>query len=140
MIDNFRVTDNLVGYDKKSNPQRLSVFDLLSRGVTWSYLNKQYEIKDDNGVIPLLLTNCNEIALIKAPFDKSTNRAWIISADSTLKWDISSIINKYYSDAIFYDVYHIDDELYFYIHVNNDDFRFSFDVTSGDIGVLLQSR
>lgn len=125
---------------KKNNPQRLSVFDLLSRGVTWSYLNKQYEIKDGNGVVSLLLTGCNEIALIKAPFDKDANRAWIISADSTVKWDVSSIIKKAYSDAVFYDVYYIGGELFFFIHINNDDFRFSFDAISGDIGVLLQSR
>lgn len=140
MIDNFMVTDNLAGYDKKNNPQRLSVFDLLSKGVTWSHLNKKYEIKDDKGVISLLLTGHNEMALIKAPFDKDANRAWIISATGTVKWNISNIINKYYSDAVFYDVYYIDGELYFFIHINNDDFRFSFDATSGDMGVLLQSR
>ncbi|MFJ3456051.1 hypothetical protein ACIPMZ_03660 [Scandinavium goeteborgense] len=140
MIDNFRVTDNLAGYDKINNPQRLSVFDLLSRGVTWSYLNKQYEINDSKGVISLLLTGHNEIALIKAPFDMDANRAWIISADGTVKWDVSNIVKKNCSNTVFYDVYYIDGELYFFIHINNDDFRFSFDVTSGDMGVLLQSR
>lgn len=118
----------------------MSVFDLLSKGVTWSHLNKQYEIKDDKGVISLLLTGHNEIALIKAPFDKDANRVWIISANGTVKWNVSNIISKYYSDAVFYDVYYIDGELYFFIHINNDDFRFSFDATSGDMGVLLQSR
>lgn len=140
MIDNFRVADNLAGYDKKNNPQRFSVFDLLSKGVAWSYLNKQYEIMDDNGVVSLLLTGCNEIALIKAPFDKGANRAWIINADSTVKWDVSGIIKKTYNDAVFYDVYYIGGELFFFIHVNNNDFRFSFDAISGNIGILLQSR
>ncbi|MGY2969150.1 hypothetical protein ACVWVR_002155 [Ewingella americana] len=138
-IRNFKVIDDLVGYDRKLNPQRLSVFDLLPIGLSWECDGKKHEFKHDDKIIALLLNDNDLIALIKAPFNKYKNQAYIINSDGSVKWDVRSLLKEYNNEVIFSDVYYIGQELYFFVNVNNSDFRFLFDVASGTVGKLLQS-
>jgi hypothetical protein len=41
---------------------------------------------------------------------------------------------------IFYDVYYEGRELYFYVIIENKDYRFSFDLETGKIGKLIISK
>ncbi|WP_217470246.1 hypothetical protein [Photorhabdus akhurstii] len=54
IISDFKVIDTLDDYDKKRNPQGLSVFELLPTGITWVYAGKRQEIYDDNKLIYLI--------------------------------------------------------------------------------------
>jgi hypothetical protein len=138
-IHNYTILDDLGNYDKELNPNRLSVIELLPKGVSWLHNGKKIEIKDDNKIVPVLLLNGDEIALIKAPYDKDQNKAYIIDAEGNIKWDVKDIINKKTSDAIFYDAYYIYDELFFFLNIRNCDYRFSFDTKTGICGNLLQT-
>ncbi|WP_391529558.1 hypothetical protein [Photorhabdus akhurstii] len=137
IISDFKVIDTLDDYDRKRNPQGLSVLELLPTGITWVYAGKRQEIYDDNKLIPLILKDSIGIALIVAPFNKSKNQAYILNPDNSLKWDVKEILNT--RDAIFSDVYYINNELYFFVHINGVDFRFLFDIESGSLGELIQS-
>ena len=40
----------------------------------------------------------------------------------------------------FYDVYYINKELYFFVNINGFDYRFSFDIETGECGELISSK
>ena len=111
-IHNYIILDDPGNYDKELNPNRLSIIELSPKGISWLHNGKKVEVKDDNKIVPVLLLNGDEIALIKSPYDKDQNKAYIIDAEGNIKWDVKDIINKKTSDAIFYDVYYIYDELF----------------------------
>lgn len=138
-IQNYTTLDDLGSYDKALNPKRLSVLELLPTGVSWIHNGNKIEIHDSNKIVALLLSNGNEVALIKAPYDRDKNNAYIVDAEGKVKWDIKSMFGQKIRDAIFYDVYYITGELHFFININNCDYRFSFDTETGVCGNLLQS-
>ncbi|CNC62261.1 hypothetical protein [Yersinia similis] len=137
VINNFTIIDTLGSYDRKLNPQGLSVLELLPIGISWSYAGKKKEIYDNDKIIPLLLRDSSGIALIKSPFNKVNNKAYILNPDKTIKWDVKRNLNI--NDAIFFDVYYISNDLYFFIYINGGGFRFLFDIESGSIGELIRS-
>lgn len=138
-IVNFSVLDELGKYDKESNPNKLSVFDLLPTGVSWLYGTKKIEIRDDNKIIPLLLLGDTGVALVRAPFDKDKSQAYILNPAGDIMWNVKGIIDKKIKDIIFHDVYYISDILFFFINVNGCDYRFSFDVDTGIAGEIIKS-
>lgn len=93
-IHNYTILNDPGNYDKQLNPNRLSITELLPKGVSWLHNGKKIEIKDDNKIVPVLLLNGDEIALIKSPYDKNQNKAYIIDAEGNIKWDVKDIINK----------------------------------------------
>lgn len=93
MID-FKIEDDLGGYDKKLNPNMLSVKDLLPKRVSWLHDGKKIEIIGDNGIIPILLVDNKGVALIKAPFDIDKNQACIYDAEGDMIWNIKDIGNE----------------------------------------------
>ncbi|CBG88124.1 hypothetical protein [Citrobacter rodentium] len=138
-IVNFNVLDELGKYDKESNPSKLSVFDLLPSGVSWLYGTKKIEIRDHKKIIPLLLLGDAEVALVRAPFDKDKSQAYILSSTGEIMWDVKEIIEKKIKEVVFYDVYYISDILFFFININGHDYRFSFDVSTGIAGDIIQN-
>ena len=41
---------------------------------------------------------------------------------------------------LFYDVYYINDSLYFFVVVSNTDYRFEFNPYTGEVGDFIESR
>jgi hypothetical protein len=138
-VSNFTVIDNLGSYDREANPQGLSVFELLPTGVSWSFLGRQYKIESHNKLIPKLLVGEAGIAVVISPFDIKENKALIIKPDGGVMWDVGAITKSVVGGGIFSDVYYVSGQLCFFVNINNQDFRFSFDVISGTVGVLIPS-
>ena len=138
-INNFKLLDDLDGYDKVANPNGLNMIELLPHGVTWSCNGKINEIKHNNKIIALLLKNNNGIALVKSPFNKCGNNAYIISPLNEIVWDVGSIIRNDTDKVIFSDVYYISDELNFFINIDVRDYRFTFEPKIGKAGKLTPS-
>ncbi|AYH04051.1 hypothetical protein C5E23_00810 [Pectobacterium parmentieri] len=87
----------------------------------------------------MLLVGGDGIALIKSPFDKRNNNAYILSPFNEIIWDVGGLVRKENKDIIFSDVYYVINNLYFFVHVDGCDYRFSFDTKTGEVGSLLQS-
>jgi len=138
-IYNFKLLTNLDGYDAIMNPKGLSVYELLPYGVEWECNGVAYRIKNENKIIPLLLKSNDKIALIKSPFDKKENQALIITSFNEVNWNVSAMIREKNKNAIFTDVYYVFDELFFFVNINNCDYRFSFDTKNGRAGDLIVS-
>jgi hypothetical protein len=46
-ITKFKLIDSLGSYDKSKNIDRLSIYDLLSEGVSWTYNGKNYQLVNE---------------------------------------------------------------------------------------------
>lgn len=138
-ISNYIISDDLTGYDEKLNPRRLSTFELWPNKVSWSCGDVNVEVMDDNKIIPLLLRCNSEVAVIKAPFDKNENQAYIFDSLGNVKWNLRGKIPCSIHDAMFSDVYYINEVLCFFISKNNGVYRFSFNSGTGLTGDLIPS-
>ncbi|WOA50884.1 hypothetical protein [Dickeya solani] len=138
-ISDFKLMDSLGGYDKAANPKGLGLFNLLPHGVTWLCNGKRHEIKHGNKIIPLLLKENDGIALIKSPFNKKDNQAYIVTPSNKIKWNVGDLLKKHIEGAIFLDVYFILDELFFFVNLDGRDYRFAFEPKTGEIGKLIAS-
>jgi len=139
VIESFSVIDNLGSYDRAANPQGLSVWELLPTGVAWSFLGYSYKIENPHKLIPKLLLDGIGIAVVIAPFNTKENKALIVKSDGDLMWDISAAAKAIVGQGVFSDVYYVAGQLCFFVNINNIDHRFSFDVVSGAVGVLIPS-
>ncbi|AFI88304.1 hypothetical protein F6Q07_18710 [Pectobacterium parmentieri] len=139
IISGLKLLDDFGGYERISNPNRLNVFGLSPHGVSWFCDGEVYEIRCNEKLIPLLLVGGDGIALIKSPFDKRNNNAYILSPFNEIIWDVGGLVRKENKDIIFSDVYYVINNLYFFVHVDGCDYRFSFDTKTGEVGSLLQS-
>lgn len=138
-ISAFKLLDNLDGYDKVANPKRLSVFELLPYGITWLCNGRINEIKHNDKIIPLLLKDNDGIALIKSPFNKKDNQAYIMAPFNEIKWNVGGLVRKNIESAIFSDVYYVLNDLCFFVNVGGRDYRFVFEPNTGKIGNLIPS-
>ncbi|WP_155292779.1 hypothetical protein [Pseudomonas fluorescens] len=138
-VTDFTVVDGLGNYDRKANPQGLSVWELLPREVSWSFFGRLYKIESSEKLIPLLLIGAAGIAVVISPFNDKKNKALVVKPDGELMWDVSARASNIVKGGIFSDVYYISGRLYFFVNINNHDFRFSFDTVSGEIGRLIPS-
>lgn len=139
IISDFKILDGLDGYDKVSNPSGLNVYEFTPYGIAWRHEGKSYKIECSDKLIPLLLRSGEFIALIKSPFNKDGNGAYIISASNEIVWDIRSLIGNTRGDAVFSDVYYVQNELTFFLNVGHADYRLAFDPKTGIHGNLILS-
>ena len=138
-IKDFAVIDDPGSYDREANSQDLSVWELLPNGVSWSFLGCSYKIESFDKLIPKLLPGGIGIAVVISPFNTKNNKALIINPDGSVMWDVSTVTKDLVGAGIFSDVYYVSGQLCFFVNINNQDFRFSFDVASGTVGVLVSS-
>lgn len=139
LIENYKVLDNLGSYDREGNPLDLTVKQLAPICVSWSYNGIDHKIESPFGLVATLLENRNGIAIVAAPYKKSSNKAEIINPDGSVMWDVSEIVKLGCTGGIFSDVYYVLGELCFFINIREKDFRFSFDVGTGKPGSLIPS-
>lgn len=139
VIENYLVIDNLGSYDRGANARGLSVWDLLPTGVVWSFVGCSHKIENPQKLIPKLLLGDIGIAVVIAPFHIKENEALIVKPDGDLMWDVRAAAKAIIGPGIFSDVYYVSGQLCFFVNIHNLDYRFSFDVVSGAVGVLIPS-
>ncbi|MCK8669443.1 hypothetical protein M1M11_31660 [Pseudomonas azerbaijanoccidens] len=138
-VTDFTVVDGLGNYDREANPQGLSVWELLPKEVSWSFLGRSYKIESPDKLIPQLLIDGIGIAVVVSPFNAEKNKALVVKPDGEVMWDVSARASALTKGGVFSDVYYVSGRLCFFVNINNQDFRFSFDVVSGEIGRLILS-
>jgi hypothetical protein len=133
-------------YNRTENPDKLNVFELSPLGVSWYYDGQYYEIINDNRVYALLLEEETDIAVVEAPFDRVTNDAYIVDSKGKIIWNVKDLFHTKYKDTInghyiLFDYPTFESSnLYFYVTINNIEYRFSFNKLNGNIGRLIESR
>ena len=138
-VSDFTVLDGLGNYDREANPQGLSAWKLLPKEVSWSFLGCLYKIESAEKLIPQLLIGVTGIAVVVSPFNAEKNKALVIKPDGEVMWDVSALASAMIKGGIFSDVYYVSGLLCFFVNINDQDFRFSFDAVSGEIGILTAS-
>ncbi|WP_095100391.1 hypothetical protein [Pseudomonas sp. Irchel 3A5] len=136
VIENYSI---LGSHDRGANLHGLSFWELLPTGVAWSFLGCSHKIENPQKLIPELLVDGTGIAVVIAPFDIKENEALIIKPDGDLMWDVCAAAKSIIGQGIFSDVYYVSGQLCFFVNINNLDYRFSFDVVSGAVGMLIPS-
>ena len=147
-IRNFATIERFEKYDKIKNHLQLSVNDLLAIGVEWEYNGQKFKLQKGKKIEAVLLKNNKNIAIIEEPFNKIKNKAYIISGNNEVKFNIKELLEKNRSKVLeynlkefnFYDAYYINNELYFFVNINGFDYRFSFDIETGECGELISSK
>jgi hypothetical protein len=158
LITNFEFIEKTEGYDKINNPLRLSVYELLPAGIKWHYNGKEYKIKKETGLVAILLNDEKHIAVVEETLNGELNEAYIVTGNNIQKYNIRRLLNesdltikspyaaeenntvKDKNTIIFDAVYYEGQELYFFIFIKNEYYRFSFNLENGKIGKLIVSR
>jgi hypothetical protein len=138
VISGYRELFKDQNYDRVNNPKRLSVKELRPIGVEWFVENKQFRIDLKDSARLRLLSDMSGIAVVQFDSDeKKGGKAYIINPDGTKKFDIK--LPTEYSASRFYDVYYIDDDLYFFFY-DGEDYRALVDVSTGEVKSIHISR
>lgn len=134
MVDNGDVS--------KAKKETFTVFDTLPCAITWLYNGTNHRIEHKDKLLPLMLKDNQHIAVIQAPYSKEFNRAYIINGDGEIIWNLKDILKekRLLDRPLFYDVYYIKDSLYFFVVISNTDYRFEFNLYTGEIGDFIESR
>lgn len=132
-------------YNEKSSSNLINnIYHLTPIGYYWLFNGKKYSIINEDRVI--MLSFDNKLAVIESPFKKSNNKAYLINLENEILFDISGVfyleyrtmlLNKTY---IFTDILAMDNKLFFYVNINNTDFRFLVDIRNKKIGKLTESK
>src|SRR5690242_17186459 len=89
-VNDFTVVDGLGNYDREANPQGLSVWELLPKEVSWSFLGRLYKVESSDKLVPQLLTDGVGIAVVISPFNTEKNKALVIKPDGEVMWDVGA--------------------------------------------------
>lgn len=138
-IKNFMVDYGDTSKEKKGT---FTVLDTLPCAITWLYNGTNHRIEHQDKLIPLMLKDNQYIAIVQAPYSKVYNMAYIINGNDEVIWDLKDILKgkRNIDRPLFYDVYYINDSLYFFVVVSNTDYRFEFNPYTGEIGDFKESR
>jgi hypothetical protein len=139
-IDKFTKQFRDQGYDRKNNPKRLPIKELLPIGVTWFVGNKQVKITFHNYGIVCLLFDMSGIAVVE--FHDSTagkTKAYILNADGTTRFKIRPP-TEMLANSHFYDVYYINKDLCFLFYVDGEDMRMAINDSNGTIISVQKTR
>jgi hypothetical protein len=146
MLEKSRFMIDIVPiYNEKSSSNLIdNIYLSTPIGYYWLFNGKKYSIINEDRVIMLLFDD--KLAVIESPFKKSNNKAYLINLDNEILFDISDVfyleyrtmlLNKTY---IFTDILTMDNKLFFYVNINNTDFRFFVDIRNKKIGKLIESK
>lgn len=141
-IIDFQYIKRDPSYDSLNNPYALNQFELLPIGIRWQFNTKEYIIKNEQGVIGILLPEINRLAIIEGAESKNINKAYIINATGLIIWDIKELLykQKYIRDCRIFYVYSEKDKLYFLLNHSLCDHRFNVDPVTGMIDELHEIR
>ena len=137
---------NFNNRNDENSEEQLSIIDSLTSIISWFYEDKLYKIENEEKIIAVLLKNKIQIAVIEAPFNRLSNKAYVVNGIGEIIMDVYALFikknnSKYQEKSIiFTDAYYIDEELYFFVVINNTDFRMKVDVNNMQLGDLIESR
>ena len=116
-IKNFMVDYGDTSKEKKGT---FTVLDTLPCAITWFYNGTNHRIEHQDKLIPLMLKNNQYVAIVQAPYSKVYNMAYIINGNGEVIWDLKDILKgkRNIDRPLFYDVYYINDSLYFFVVVS----------------------
>ena len=126
-----------------------SIDDFLPIEITWEYNGSIYNRNKEAAyeVLDFLLEHDNVIGVVENPYTGEYNSAYVLSATNQIIWNVSDLFiaiygSKYYGGIKmhFVDVRIENGSLYFFINISNCDFRFSFNIKTGEIGRLVETR
>lgn len=145
-IKDFILVNSSKHKNELSSEEDLTIQEQLPDSALWTYNEEHYSLQNNQKLITHLLKNQTHIAVVEAPFDIKHNKAYIINGEKKIIWNISALFDEKYKAflynkrAYFSDVCFIKNELYFFVVIDNLDFRFYFDRVTGAIGKLIESR
>ncbi|TBL86824.1 hypothetical protein EYY95_12090 [Hafnia alvei] len=140
-IINFRLIEHDPTYDILSNPDRLSILELMPKTVIWEWSGNKEEITDESGVIAVQLKDGIHIAVVKGLMKNENNSAYIVNYKKKIVLDVKNIIkDRTHFSYLFYDILFINDKVYFFLTDNINDYRVLVDVNSGTVGEMLPSK
>ncbi len=130
------------GDTSKEKKGTFTVLDTLPCAITWLYNGTNHRIEHQDKLIPLMLKDNQYIAIVQAPYSKVYNMAYIINGNDEVIWDLKDILKgkRNIDRPLFYDVYYINDSLYFFVVVSNTDYRFEFNPYTGEVSDFIESR
>jgi hypothetical protein len=138
IVNDFTVVERLPGYDVMNNPQRLTVAELTPIGVNWKSGGIFRSIQSQDGVIGVLLRGLSGIAIVEAPYDPSSNKAYIIDSDGKVRAHVKSQMNL--GHLMFYDVLYTRGSLVFLAAAANNDVRVEVNDVDGIVLRVAESR
>ncbi|WP_294615879.1 hypothetical protein [uncultured Gilliamella sp.] len=141
-ITDFQFVKRCSNYDNLNNPNLLSQSELLPIGIRWRFNGKQYSIKNEEGVIGVLLQDFNKLAIIEGAESNNINKAYIINATGLIIWDIKELLYKQKNihDCRIYYLYYEKNNLYFLLNNSSCEYRFNVDPITGKIDELYAIR
>ncbi|CAE6837783.1 hypothetical protein [Paraburkholderia haematera] len=137
-IEDFRAVERNLGYANESNPHRLTIAELTPVALTWQSSGVPYSIHNFAGVIGRLLDDASGIAVVEAPYDLSTNQAYIVNADGSLRAQIPAQIGA--ERVTFYDVIETKDAVAFLAAAPGRDVRIEVRQADGVVMQVAESR
>lgn len=137
-IEDFRIVERNPGYDNGSNPQRLTIAELTPVALTWQSSGVPYSIHNLASVIGRLLDDASGIAVIEAPYDLSTNRAYIVNVDGSLRAQIPAQIGA--ERVTFYDVVETKGSVAFSAAASGRDVHIEVQQADGVVMQVAESR
>jgi hypothetical protein len=133
-------------YSSLNESNHYNIFQLSPLGYSWTYNEIEYHRENVEKIFSVLSGNEKFIAFVESPFSIKGNMAYIVNGINEVVWNVSNLFFEKYKHIImnkkyiFSDVRLEKDILYFFINIDNNDFRFSFDIENGEIGRLIESR
>ncbi|VVE76428.1 hypothetical protein PAN31117_05394 [Pandoraea anapnoica] len=126
-------------YDRVNNPQRRSIATLLPISVSWRTASRDVKIAFSGNGIACPLKDEGGVAIIENPFDRCRNKAYVLNVDGTMRCVLEKPIDVG-PDAVFSDVYYVNEILCFFLSGSSGDRRIEYDVTTGTVVNLFQTR
>lgn len=131
-----------------SKAECYSVGELLPIGVSWECNSCVYNRKQENGGLCAILSEFdNVIGVVESPYIGDFNSAYVLNGTNQIIWNVSDLFiatygKQYYGGVKihFIDVRIENETLYFFVNISNCDLRFSFNVKTGEIGRLIETR
>ena len=127
--------------------RRYSVGELLPNAVSWVCNGCVYNRKQENGGLCAVLLECdNVIGVVESPYVGSFNPAYVLDETNQIIWNVSDLFLAIYGKMYYGGKLHFSDvrtengTLWFFVYISGCDFRFSFDVQTGEIGQLIETR
>lgn len=125
-----------------------SVGERLPIGISWISKGRVYNRINENGGLCAVLLDCyNAIGVVENPYAGGFNSAYVLDGTNQTVWNVSELFitaygNKYHDGVRihFADVRIEKEMLCFFVNISNCDFRFSFNIRTGELGRLIETR
>lgn len=124
-------------YDRKTNPNKLSVEELSPLGLTWFTKTNTYQINFNNKGSVCILKDSTGFGIIESRKESNDSGiAYILNSNNLKRFDIK--LPNEFKNGIFYDVYYVKDNLCFFFYCGRD-YRAIINENTGQIEDIIMS-